>query len=111
MSERVHHDLLKQLDGPEDRPIQAIVQLRSPRAVDVVPSPEEAGTLAAEVLGRVQARVGRSALRTNVLRNLSSVIVEASPAFVRSLLEQPEVVSAVPNRAPAKPGPQSTREP
>jgi hypothetical protein len=58
--------------------------------------PQEAGQLANAVLNRVQSLTGLSPIRTNVMSNLAAVMVEAQPAFLRSLVNQPEVIAATP---------------
>lgn len=98
MSARIHPELASQLNHPGDSPLQAVVELGS-----VQKSPEETLKLAQEVLQRVSQVVGHPAARTNVLRNLARVVVEADRDFLRSLLEQPEVVSAMPNQMSESP--------
>ena len=67
------------------------------------PSPEESAKLADTVLKRVAEQVGHAATRSNVLRNLATVVVEADSDFVRSLIDQPEVISAIPNETVESP--------
>jgi hypothetical protein len=103
MATKVNPELRKQLDHAGDRYVQAIVQLHSPDDPDARISPEETARLADEVLQRVAADVGHPAARANVLRNLATMIVEADADFLRSLIRQPEIVSASPNRTAESP--------
>ena len=51
-----------------------------------------------EAIGRVAAAVGGASPRHNTFRHLGSFAVAAAPAFIRELIRQPEVASAVANR-------------
>lgn len=66
------------------------------------PTGEETDELARELLARVAEQVGGQADDFNIFRNMGSFVVSAKPAFVRALLEQPEVSSAVANQQPAE---------
>lgn len=96
MSARIHPQLRNEIDQPGDRPLNAVIQLRPRGSPDEIPSPQEAGQLADAVLNRVQSLTGLSPIRTNMMNNLASVMVEAQPAFLRSLVDQPEVIAATP---------------
>lgn len=103
MAEELYARLLEELDRAGESLVQAIVQIRSPDEPKTVPSPEEAIKLANSVLDRVAASVGCSANKTNILRNLATIVVEAPPAFIRSLIKQPEVISVIPNQTAESP--------
>lgn len=103
MSVTPHPELLAQMDRAGDAPVQAIIQLRQPGKAGAVPSPDESTSLAKQVLERVAEKVGKAAVRSNVLRNLATVVVEAHPSFLRSLVQQPEVISAIPNQTSESP--------
>src|SRR5437016_5615375 len=103
MAAKVHPELLEQMARAGSAPVQAIVHLRSPDDPETIPSQEDTVKLAAEVLNRVAAQVGHRAARVNVLRNLATVVLEAGGDFVHSLLQQPEVVSALPNQTAESP--------
>ena len=60
--------------------------------------PDQTERVAREVLERVAGQVGEAARRYKVFRNLGSFVVSASAGFVRELLKQPEIQSAVANR-------------
>lgn len=103
MPTKVHSELLRQLAQSDDRPVQAVVHLCLPDKPQQIPSPDDTARLADTVLQRVQQRIGHPAIRSNVLRNLATLVVEADPAFLRSLVEQPEVFSALPNEMAESP--------
>jgi hypothetical protein len=103
MATRVSPELLDQLERAGTSPVQAVVQLRDAHEPHAVPSPEDSTRLADDVLRRVTAEVGHPAARTNVLRNLATLVVEADPDFLRSLIRQPEVISALPNQTAESP--------
>ncbi len=98
MATKVNAELLKQLDDAGDSRVQAVVELRPPDRPKATPTPDEVTKLADDVLARVTKEVGHPAVRHNVLRNVASLVVDAAPDFVRSLVRQPEVISALPNR-------------
>ena len=95
--------MIEQLDRAGADKVQAIVQLRDSKHPDDTPTPEESVKLADTVLQRVAKQVGHAATRSNVLRNLATVVVEADSDFVRSLIGQPEVISAIPNQTADSP--------
>jgi hypothetical protein len=94
---KVHPELLEQLEQAGNKLVQAVVQLRPAKDSKSAPTPAAALVLAEKVLDRVGQKVGHGAARTNVLRNIATVVVEADSDFVRTLIAQPEVVSALPN--------------
>jgi hypothetical protein len=98
MNAKVNPELAAQLRDAGAGPVQAIFQLRSPKEREAPLTDVETERLSKELLERVAAKVGEPARRSNLLRNLRALIVEASPEFVRSMLQQPEVASATPNR-------------
>jgi hypothetical protein len=78
-------------------PVEAVVVLRSRRDV---PDPARTETLARELVDRVQDSTGREAVDVHVFRNLGRFVIAADAAFLRELLAQPEVDSALANRRP-----------
>jgi len=95
MSARIQPELLDKL-GQSDPLIQVVLQLQE--NVSSHAPPEQVEKVARDVLQRAATEVGHSAGRANVLRNLGTIIVEATPAFVRSLIDQPEIASAMLNQ-------------
>ena len=103
MADHINPELLKQLQQCEGQPVQAVVQLRPVGAQKSAICAEETAALAEEVLNRVTRDIGMPPIKQNVLRNIGTVIVEAAPEFVHSLIKQPEVVAASPNITSASP--------
>src|SRR5262249_52489482 len=103
MAAQVHPELLEQMARAGRAPVQAIVHLPSADRPEAIPSADDCTKLAKDVLDRVAGQVGHRAGRVNVLRNLATVVLEADPDFVRSLLQQPEVVAAIPNQTAESP--------
>ena len=91
-------ELLEQIENAGDGTVQAIIQLRPAEKPDSIPTSEETKELATSVLARVTAKVGHEPTRVNVLRNIATVVVEGDAGFLRSLIQQPEVISVMPNR-------------
>lgn len=98
MTDKVSPELRAQLDSSRKEPLQAVLQLRFPDQPTTAPSPEQFCEMANAVLERVKSTVGHPAARTHILRNIASLIVEADPEFLEALIQQPEVISALPNR-------------
>ena len=103
MAAKVHAELIEQLNRAGNSPVQAIVQLRWAHKPEAIPSPEDSARMADSVLRRVADQVGHPASRTNLLRNLATLIVEADPEFLSLLIQQPEVISALPNKTAESP--------
>ncbi len=96
-------ELLRQLDAlaASQEPVQAVFYLRPAGALEKTLPPEQVEETTRAILERVEKRVGATAQDVNVFRNLSSFVVSAGAAFVRELLKQPEIASAMANRQPA----------
>lgn len=93
--------LLRLLDEPDnaDGLVSAVFRLRTGRAARAALSPGETEEWASELVERVSHQVGEAAERVNVFRNLGAFLVRARPRFLRELLCQPEIDSALANRA------------
>jgi len=87
-----NHELIEQLALAGDSLVRAVVQLRP---VAGATCGGDFGVLARQVLDRVAATVGHAAKRTNILQNAESIILEADPTFLREMIRQPEIVSAL----------------
>ena len=96
---RADAELTRQLEraAAAGTPVEAVVVLRSRRDV---PDPARTEALARELVDRVQDSTGREAVDVHVFRNLGRFAVAADAAFLRELLAQPEVDSALANRRP-----------
>jgi hypothetical protein len=98
-------ELLRQLAEvatPSD-PVAAVFVLRPTDPSEPVPGPAETEEVVQRLLERVTQEVGVPPQRVNIFRNLGSFVVSATTPFVRKLLEQREIASALPNRRPLQP--------
>jgi hypothetical protein len=100
---KVSPELMKQLRNAGTEPVQAIFHLRSAKGSDEPLTDSETQRISEDLLKRVAAEIGESAIRSNLLRSLRTLIVEAKPAFVHSLLQQPEIASASVNKTAESP--------
>jgi hypothetical protein len=100
-TKRVHPDLIRQLDEAEenDASVEAVFTLDQDGAG--LAEPDRVEQVARRLIARTRRESGAGVDDYNVFRNLASFVVRAKPAFIRSLLDQPEIASAVPNGAPA----------
>src|SRR5262245_25280513 len=103
MAAKVHPDLLTQLDRAGSGLVQAVFQLQSPAESAASLSPQDAAELAKNAMDRAAKQVGHKATRSNLLKNLGTLIVEADPTYLRSLMEQPEIYSVIPNKMAESP--------
>jgi hypothetical protein len=105
MSERVDPELAKQIDeAAEDEPVGAVIRLCPTSADHPTPSPEETERIAHELLSRAAKRVKHHAPDFNVFKHLGYFVVSAPPAYLKALVDSPEVEHAFPNRRGDKPG-------
>jgi hypothetical protein len=111
-------ELLRQMTQSEDlaassapsQDVQAVFVLgdtgsgasSSSRGAESLPSPDETENMVKRVVERVRAETGKRVELLNVFRYLNSFVVSGEPQALRSLLEQPEIASAVANRQPGK---------
>lgn len=92
--------LIRQLEESGDESVSAVFHLRSGAADPALP-PDETEEAARQVLARVTGSVGVSPDGVHVFRNLGAFSVRAKPPFLRELLDQPEIASAIANRQDA----------
>ena len=105
---KVHKELRRQLAAAEaaarrgaasaQPPLEAVVQFHAPNAPGLA-NPETVRQLAQDVLARVERLTHESPVAYNVFSNLQSMVVQASRTFLIALLDQPEIASALANRA------------
>ena len=88
-------DLLAQLDDAEGsgESVAAVVAIR--RRVGRKPEPDAIRATLDAALARVAELTSSSPADVNVMAYMASAYVEASAVFVRTLLQQPEIVGAV----------------
>jgi len=99
LSERVDPELAKQInEAAADEAVGAVIRLSPPTPESVSPSPEETDRIAHKLLSRAQKRAKLDAPDYNVFRNLGYFVVSAPPAYLRALVDEPEVARAFPNK-------------
>lgn len=84
-----------------DGPVEAVVRLR-PDPGQIVTTPEETERVTHELVSRTQQVSGEASPAVNVFRYLGSFAIAASPKFMKALVAQPEVESALANRQPSQ---------
>ena len=91
-------ELLKQLraSARAEKPVEAVFTLRLPKGLGS--GPRRVDQLARKILDRVAGSAGAGAFEVNVFANLGAFAISAPPQFVRALLKEPEISSAVANR-------------
>lgn len=95
-------ELLRELEAKSasQELVQAVFSLRLP--MRKLTTPQTVERVTNEVLDRVTRNVGTPAKEVNVFRNIGAFAVSARPAFIRALLAEPEIASAMANR-PSQP--------
>jgi hypothetical protein len=107
---KIDPELIRQLDAAQGHakaagvtaagpsPVQAVIYLHPTETGQAAVPPDQIQGVVDELLGRVAKAVGEAPQRHNTFRNLGSFAVQAAPGFIRELIRQPEVASAVANR-------------
>jgi hypothetical protein len=95
---KVDPELTTQLDAadPDDAPVQAVVYLRSGSKG----GPAAVSKRADQVIASATTRAGTEPSRVNVMRYLGTVAIEAPASFVRALLDEDDIESALANVHP-----------
>jgi hypothetical protein len=95
---RIDPELTRQLDqlSADDSQVQAVVYLEAGEVM----SPDEVSAAADRLIESATSKAATAPSRVNVLKNLGIVAVEAPASFVRSLIEEPGVASAIANVQP-----------
>ncbi len=95
---RVDPELARQLDeaGADDGPVQAVVYLRSTRSLN----PDSVNKTAQRVIESASTKAGTAPARVNVMRYIGTVAVEGPASFVRALIDENDVTSALANVHP-----------
>ena len=79
--------------------VEAVLMLRQ-TPTQIAADPGGITERVEKVLKRVKEKAGTEAKQLNIFQNLGMFIVEAEPNFLRALVAQPEIASAVANRQP-----------
>ena len=95
-------ELVRQMHAAtgDDASVEAVFMLAPEDSSQIVPSPERTKELTRQLLERVKARIGKGAEDVNVFHNMGSFVVSAHPDFLRELIAQPEIASAMANQQP-----------
>src|SRR5262245_56558888 len=93
-------ELLRQLQEEEaiEEDVQVVFSLRFSPVERKLLSPEETERLTRSVLERVEKESGSRARDVNIFRNIGQFVIQAPAVFVRKLMAQEEIASAVANR-------------
>jgi len=93
-------ELLRQIDSVETNndPIQAVFSLALP--MKKLLDPEHVEAAANQVLERAEKESGSKPKDVNIFRNLGSFVVSADASFIRQVIDDPKIASAVANKQP-----------
>jgi len=93
-------ELLRQLDDARKsgEAVQLVVQLHRPKDAPPVPADVEAQVRRA--ISRATAATGEQPVDVHVMGRVAAAYVQGSESFLRELVAQPEVASAVANTTP-----------
>ena len=93
-------ELLRQINSVEtsDDSIQAVFSLALPmkRLLD----PKQVEETTNKVLQRAEKEAGSKPKDVNIFKNLGSFVVSADASFIRQIIDDPDVASAVANKQP-----------
>ncbi len=95
---KIDPELTRQLDAADidDAPVQAVVHFRSSGKR----GPAGVTEVADAAIGSASSKAGTAPIRVNVMRYLGVMSVEAPASFVRALLDEDDVESALANVHP-----------
>lgn len=95
-------ELLRQIDSGEanNDSIQAVFSLALPLKKLLDPKQVEDATK--QVLERAEKEVGSKPKDVNIFKNLGSFAVSADASFIRRIIDDPEIASAIANKQPEK---------
>ena len=95
-------ELLRQIDSVETNndSIQAVFSLALPLKKLLDPKQVEEKTN--QVLERVEREVGSKPKEVNIFKNLGSFLVSADASFIRQVINDPDIDTAVANKQPKK---------
>jgi len=95
-------ELLRQLKAADaiEEEVQAVFVLRPPQSAQKFLTPEETERVTRSVVERAERESGSQPRDLNIFRNTGSFVIQARPSFVRKLMVQDEIASALANRQP-----------
>lgn len=91
-------ELLRQIDSvaSDDGDIQAVFSLDLP--MKKLLDPQQVEDTTNQVLERVEKEVGSKPKVVNIFKNLGSFVVSADASFIRKIIDDPDIASAVANK-------------
>jgi hypothetical protein len=96
---KIDEHLSSQLSAsPGDSQIEAVVTLHPDDPAQAAPTPERTEEMARQLVDRVTRSAGVAPKTVNVFKYLGSFSIAADAKFISSLVEQPEVKSAMGNQ-------------
>lgn len=96
---KVDERLTAQLESAAaDDDIQAVFTLKAENPNEPVPSPERTEEMANVLLKRVAEQAGVDPDKVNIFKYMGSFVVSAKPNFIKAVLKEPEVASAMANK-------------
>ena len=95
-------ELLRQIDSSEtnDEEIQAVFSLALPMKKLLDPAQVERTTH--QVLERAEKEVGSKPKDVNIFKNVGSFVVSGDASFIRRIIDDPDIASAVANKQTRK---------
>jgi ABC-type dipeptide/oligopeptide/nickel transport system permease component len=99
---KIDSNLLKELEqaATGSHEVEAVFALRPPDPPQKYLKPEQTQSMVQNLLARVEQETAEAPQDINVFKYLGSFLVVASANFVRKMLEQDEIASAMANRQP-----------
>jgi hypothetical protein len=100
---KVDPELERQINiaAADTKTVEAVLMLKQ-SPPQIAANARGATAMVEKVLKRVREKAGTAAKQVNIFQNLGMFIVEAEPSFLRELVTQPEIASAMANRQPGE---------
>jgi hypothetical protein len=100
MTAKAHDELIRQIETAEaaNEGVEAVFSIRSPDPARKFATPEQTESVVKSLIERLEVETGESPSDYNIFKNLGSFAVAASPRFMRRMLDQSEIESALANR-------------
>jgi hypothetical protein len=100
MPAKTHDELIRQLETAEagNHGVEAVFSIHSPDPGQKFATPEQTESVVKKLIKRLEVETGESPEDYNIFKNLGTFAVAASPRFVRRIMDQSEIASALANR-------------
>jgi hypothetical protein len=91
-------ELLRQIDSvaTDNEEIQAVFSIALP--MKKLLDPEQVEQTANQILERAEKEAGSKPNDVNIFRNLGSFVVSADASFIKKVIDDPDVASAIANK-------------